>query len=428
MKRKAIIQKSLVIGSIFVLLSIVCFHVNGIESQEIKEINNSPFLSNQGNILYVGGSGPGNYTKIQDAIDNASDGDTVFVYDDSSPYYEWDILIDKSINLIGEDRNTTVIDGYNNGVVININSCSNVNIIGFTINDGGYKYDEDILILIDSCDNCIISNNFLNNTEPMGIEYETTGVSLMESNNIQITYNIIYDGMGIELRKSNDNTIAHNKLLKGQNVFGDSSRNNILYNDFSYGYGIELYNSNYNNIYYNNITNITGDGVDIWRSSYCDIYMNNIKNCDFSGIHFDECSNTIIRFNNIKRNKIGVRIGVGEGSIYSNNFIKNLNPVFIQEAGGEYFFDGNYWNKPMILPKMIIGLQVFWLRPPGTWGPHDPGWFITIPKLLFDMNPASEPYDIPGWDVVNIVEYPYNENSSPSDNQQSQNIQASQSL
>jgi len=30
------------------------------------------------NILYVGGSGEGNYSSIQDAIDNASDGDTIF--------------------------------------------------------------------------------------------------------------------------------------------------------------------------------------------------------------------------------------------------------------------------------------------------------------------------------------------------------------
>ena len=44
--------------------------------------------SKNGNILYVGGDGPGNYTKIQNAIDNASSGDTVFVYDDSSPYIE----------------------------------------------------------------------------------------------------------------------------------------------------------------------------------------------------------------------------------------------------------------------------------------------------------------------------------------------------
>ena len=34
-----------------------------------------------GNTLYVGGSGEGNHTNIQDAIDDANDGDTVFVYE-----------------------------------------------------------------------------------------------------------------------------------------------------------------------------------------------------------------------------------------------------------------------------------------------------------------------------------------------------------
>jgi len=70
--------------------------------------------TSRGNWLYVGGSGPGNYTRIQDAIDNASDwGDTVFVYDDSSPYYEF-LIINKSISLIGENKDTTIIKGYNN--------------------------------------------------------------------------------------------------------------------------------------------------------------------------------------------------------------------------------------------------------------------------------------------------------------------------
>ena len=35
--------------------------------------------TNFGNILYVGGTGPGNYSRIQDSIDNASEGDMVFV-------------------------------------------------------------------------------------------------------------------------------------------------------------------------------------------------------------------------------------------------------------------------------------------------------------------------------------------------------------
>jgi len=91
---------------------------------------------NNGKILYVGGIGPGNHTSIQDAIDNASDGDTVFVYDDSSPYYE-NVIINKSIDLIGEDRNTTIVDGNQNVSAI-LTSTDGVTICGFTIQNSGY--------------------------------------------------------------------------------------------------------------------------------------------------------------------------------------------------------------------------------------------------------------------------------------------------
>ncbi len=36
--------------------------------------------TSRGNTLYVGGNGPGNYSIIQDAVDNASNGDMVYVY------------------------------------------------------------------------------------------------------------------------------------------------------------------------------------------------------------------------------------------------------------------------------------------------------------------------------------------------------------
>ncbi len=51
----------------------------------------------RGQTFYVGGYGPNNYTQIQDAIDNASEGDTVFVF--NGTYFEH-VTVNKSINLI----------------------------------------------------------------------------------------------------------------------------------------------------------------------------------------------------------------------------------------------------------------------------------------------------------------------------------------
>ncbi len=86
--------------------------------------------TSRNNWLYVGGSGPGNYTTIQDATDNASDGDTIYIY--SGVYYEHHITINKKINLVGENKENTIIngEGLDNGI-----SCASdfINISNITI-------------------------------------------------------------------------------------------------------------------------------------------------------------------------------------------------------------------------------------------------------------------------------------------------------
>jgi nitrous oxidase accessory protein NosD len=73
--------------------------------------------------------GSDNYKTIQEAINNASSGDTIFV---RKGIYTENIVINKSITLIGEDRESTIIDGGATGNVISIKA-SNVTIKGFTI-------------------------------------------------------------------------------------------------------------------------------------------------------------------------------------------------------------------------------------------------------------------------------------------------------
>ena len=87
-------------------------------------------------IIYVSSNGTGEYLTIQQGIDQANDGDTVFVYNGT---YNENIVIDKSLSLIGEDYTTTFINGRDVGNVIKINA-DGVTIKGFTIQYGGLTY------------------------------------------------------------------------------------------------------------------------------------------------------------------------------------------------------------------------------------------------------------------------------------------------
>jgi hypothetical protein len=76
-----------------------------------------------------------NYTAIQEAIDanETVNGQTIRV--DSGTYYE-NVNIYKSITLVGEDRDSTIIDGKGMESVIQIGT-SNVSILNFTVRNAG---------------------------------------------------------------------------------------------------------------------------------------------------------------------------------------------------------------------------------------------------------------------------------------------------
>ena len=298
----------------------------------------------RGNTLYVGGSGPNNYTKIQDAIENASDGDTVFVFDESSPYLE-NIVVDISISLLGEDKDTTVIDGANISNRVNL-TADNVTIKGFTIK----------------------------NSNGSGI--------YLTSNNNRITDNIISDNFhGISINYENLSTaippyIGHNTIT-----------NNLIINN---GGGIFAL-SGWNNTVQGNIISQTEMGLIIGAAVNTNISFNSISENFFFGIIVLMSYNTVIYRNNISHNGAGVWTFITSADkILQNNFIENNNSAIsyqrflskIKSFKIKYnlpirrnVWDGNYWDGPHVLPYVIPGVL----------------------KLRFwvDWHPAQKPYDIP---------------------------------
>ena len=70
------------------------------------------------------------FNTIQDGIDVVPENGTVYVYNGT---YNENINIDKSINLIGENKNTTIINNNESSNIVTISN-SHVNVSNFTIN------------------------------------------------------------------------------------------------------------------------------------------------------------------------------------------------------------------------------------------------------------------------------------------------------
>lgn len=270
------------------------------------------------------------YKHIQDGVDVAGVGDTVFVY--NGTYHE-NIKITSAIKLIGEDKNNTVIDSNKSGSPITILSDS-IAIKGFkiqncekSIKEAGIKFGKYIK-------NVIISNNSIIDCY--------CGIYLSCDNNNKIQENILKNSTILLFIANQNNIISKNIILK--------SEGNV--------------------------------GIGISMSHFNTIVNNTIVNHRYGVLISFSIQNSIIN-NNISKNDIGVAFFVwGMHKVYNNNFIKNrIHAVAISSRFNNW--KANYWdnwiglNKPCLkfLPKLI------------------PSVFSGIIANI-DLRPAEVPYNI----------------------------------
>ena len=228
------VNQSSILGKTLTISVILLFIGVGVHPA-IADVVKEPHIPlSKGNILYVGGTGEGNYTKIQDAIDNVSVDGMVYVFDESSPYRENLKIYNKPISLIGENKNTTIIAGKDEYNVISI-IANGVSISGFTIRHSG-NHRLHAGIYIPSKNNTIYNN----------IIHKNNGVGILllsySSNNNNIVGNIISDNEydGILIKYGENNTIKNNLIqynggehifIPGPGIHIDRAQNNTIINN-----------------------------------------------------------------------------------------------------------------------------------------------------------------------------------------------------
>ena len=401
-------KKMVLIGLIgFLLLS--SFSIGAAFNKKIDLIINN----SNGNILYVGGSGPGNYSTVQDAIDTAIDGDIVYVFCGT---YNENIELNKRLNLIGEDKNTTIIDGEQKGCAINLSSENSI-IKNFTIIGGGFDTDDFINffragIRVTGSNNKICNNIFRKNC---------LGISGVRVTNLTIKDNIfIEDGVGFTSYENDGRPklkieyFLHNienNMVNGKPLYYFCNEKDKIIDNWEIG---QLLLVNCTNFIIKNISISKTDWGLVFAFcnkcsiKYCDFFnnslaiwtlksnknifkFNNISDNYHRGVVIDYNSNrNKLKYNKISKTFCGVEIEWWSNSniIAKNNFIDNNVSGYEHQSLFSKWYKNYYDNwigfkKPILFffPKLIYGMPIEKIPS------------LSMPVSI-DFFPAKHPYEI----------------------------------
>ena len=239
------------------------------------------------------------YPTIKDALNDAINNDTILIPEGT---YNETLTINKTVNLIGKNKNKTIISGNKTGDVINI-LADYVNISGFTIiNSGSMTYGNvDAGIDVRSNYNTISHCNILSN-ENYGIYLATL------ANNNKIEFNMIDDNTcGIYSNYAKENIISSNNFSQNKE------------------YGIYLGTQSNDNLISDNIFDDNKNAIRI-KGSQNNILTENLFSNNPNGLYF--CCGASLNY------------------VYKNAFINNTN-WHVSDYPQNYFDNGsigNYWD------------------------------------------------------------------------------------
>lgn len=381
-----------------------------------------------GEILYVGGSGLGNYSSVHDAYRNCSDGDTIFIY---NGVYVWPpgtgITVRKNnVTFCGEEMNETIMDGqeqlehcyfivYSDNVAFRNIRFRNPekDVIG-----GGPKpiWSEGHDTVIEHCyfetapggpavfNTLIFRNNIVEEMLSAGVNFINTDPSpddtyIIENNIFHCSFyannnnqcpsvsnvfivNNTFSGIGFGASHITNLVIRNNTFDNVENVeIGwDSSSWDLQ------TYNVVIEGNHFKQNYHWDVR--PTPGMELWRSHNVTIQNNLFEGCGES-IFIYNCTNVTVRRNDIvDGGKYGITFlfKIEDITITENNFDCNFLPFtfWLNEYEKDLFtIDNNYYAHRILDSKILWGWRYAPLSPIGR-------------MIIFhpDRNPADEPFEI----------------------------------
>jgi nitrous oxidase accessory protein len=256
--------------------------------------------------LTVNANGGADYMRIQDAINNSNNGDTILVY--SGTYYET-VDVSKQLILRGVDTGggKPGVDASRRGSPTGAITLSAGNTVleGFIVTGSAYyELYYSAGIWVNSHNNQIRNNDVSNN--PYGIT-----LYHYSSNNTLSGNNLSNNGFGIFLY------VSSNNMLRGNTVLNNNRT------------GIYLYYSSNNMLSGNNASKNNYTGIYLYCSSNNtlsgNIVTNNLKGIYLESSWISPNNNNILIGNTALNNSQGIYLDFSSNNTIYNNFFNNTN-------------------------------------------------------------------------------------------------------
>ncbi|HAO03321.1 MAG: nitrous oxide reductase family maturation protein NosD [Chitinophagaceae bacterium] len=311
------------------------------------------------------------YKHIKEAVTQSKNGDTIIVF--NGLYKEGNIIIDKSIYLLGEGF--PVLDGEIRYEIFSVKS-SNVTIKGFQLQNSGRTVMEDPgAIKVYECSNILIEGNiFINNY--FGVYLQYTQNCIIKNNVIKASQKEEYQsGNGIHCWKSDSLQITGNRISGHRDgIYFEFVTHSVIWRNVSKNnlrYGLHFMFSN-DNAYITNYFKNNGAGVAVmftkkvvmmnntfeenWGDASYGVLFKELSDCYLSGnkflnnttgILFDGSNRIRVEYNLFSGNGWGMRLQANcmENVIAFNNFMGNIFDVATNGTLTLNHFTENYWDK-----------------------------------------------------------------------------------